>query len=946
MGRIIEAKAVISAEDRTGKVFDQIARKFKEVGKGAKVSAEIAKMNRSLKGAQDTLKGIDKYRADRGGFYEARKQMLATRAAAVEAAAALARTAKPTREQEQGLRRMERAAEDATRAFERQRSVVLSSRHALTQSGVSIGNLIRDHDRLGKVVDRTSAAIKRQHALAKAEGGLAAGMGETGRREHARIARDRYLVDGMGAAGRSARERAETERRTRAEERAARWADRREAATVLGAGGAVIAGHHGKQIARDAITSAADFDLAVRKQRVFTDLSASDQAGLLAQAKQIGQETQFSNIDVVKAQTAAMQGLPAGFSSTLKAEVAQGIIANVRNFSTLMETDLKEGSEIIRGYLQQTGKDISTKEKALFEANKATNQLVKMAKLGGMSGEDVSQFLKFAASPGTAAGLSPETMMSLAALARRGGLRGDEAGTFIRATSAKLVSPTGPGLAALNAAGIKFSDYVSMPERLSTSALEGQFQMKLGKGFTPSVRKRLDAINADQSLIGDRGKYTEAVVSAVGDILGKTKGGKVRASDTQKAAKAIGDFHKVSAQSVDTERLLNDAMSKDMTLAQLNAWLTDKHGGKGAITQRQWDEFKAARQQIGSAADDPDWAKKKADEVFAGLGGAVENLKGSFENLVLTIGNANAGLIKWAADRMGAGLDSFSKLPEGAQQGLSLGAGAALTGASAWGTLALMKRLLGLGGAVGGAATGGAAAASGAGAAAASGAAGAGAAGVAGRAGMALPALAGAGVALPLIGTAAIGGALIYGSDHSKALAHGGRPTGTMNPSDVLPGLSGAEGASAPGRSKILDWWRSSMPTWAGGGPSSPIPVEVKALPSGADASGQTSALTNTLDKAASASATAANGGQPIEATVKPDQITARVTEAVPVTGEASVAVESKLNVSVSLNEPMLQAKIESAAGRAVAKIPLSSSGSRPGAVSMPGAAAAPGAAK
>ncbi|MFC6777222.1 hypothetical protein [Methylobacterium gregans] len=39
-------------------------------------------------------------------------------------------------------------------------------------------------------------------------------------------------------------------------------------------------------------------------------------------------------------------------------------------------------------------------------------------------------------------------------------------------------------------------------------------------------------------------------------------------------------------------------MSKNMTLPQLNAWLTDKHGGKGAITQKQWDEFKAAREQI------------------------------------------------------------------------------------------------------------------------------------------------------------------------------------------------------------------------------------------------------------------------------------------------------------------------------------------------------------
>ena len=52
MGRIIEAKAVISAEDRTGKAFDAIARKFKDVGKAAKVSAEVGKLAKQLDAAQ------------------------------------------------------------------------------------------------------------------------------------------------------------------------------------------------------------------------------------------------------------------------------------------------------------------------------------------------------------------------------------------------------------------------------------------------------------------------------------------------------------------------------------------------------------------------------------------------------------------------------------------------------------------------------------------------------------------------------------------------------------------------------------------------------------------------------------------------------------------------------------------------------------------------------
>lgn len=41
MTKITDAKAVISAEDKTGKIFDQIAAKFKGVEKSAKALAKV-----------------------------------------------------------------------------------------------------------------------------------------------------------------------------------------------------------------------------------------------------------------------------------------------------------------------------------------------------------------------------------------------------------------------------------------------------------------------------------------------------------------------------------------------------------------------------------------------------------------------------------------------------------------------------------------------------------------------------------------------------------------------------------------------------------------------------------------------------------------------------------------------------------------------------------------
>lgn len=557
---------------------------------------------------------------------------------------------------------------------------------ALANSG--LGNKFgNDLVRLGlgaKEIDKVSAAFK-GHANAAGIAGKASSWTKE------QVSQVRLWESATVAALRNVRREHEALARTMAEKRSIRNAAIGGAAM----GASAIALHKGKDIGKKAVVSAAEFDIGVRKQRAFTDISADDQSRLIEQAKKIGQETQFSNLDVVKAQTKSMQGLPSSFSPKLKAEVAEGILENVKNYAMAMEADLETSAEAIRGYLQATGKDISTKSKALAEANKASNQLVKMAKIGGMSDEDVQQFMKFAASSGTTAGLSSETMMSLAALARRGGLRGDEAGTFVRSASAKMVSPTKQGIAALNAAGINFSDYVKMPGKLDVSQLEGQFKIDQGKSFTPEVRARLEKLLADKAVIGDRGTFTEKVTEAVQPLYGKTKKGKMAAADRAKIAKTAGQFHKLSAETVDTEGLLDAAMTKKMTLAQLNAWLTDKHGGKGAITQRQWDEFRTSRETLKKTGDDPEFAAKIAKEIMGGLGGSFENLKGSVENVILSLGQAFDGPLKAGMDKVGNLLDSFSNLSTETRQVAALFAGLVAAGGGIYGAVTFMKAVSG-----------------------------------------------------------------------------------------------------------------------------------------------------------------------------------------------------------------------------------------------------------
>ncbi len=644
----MRARAIIEAVDKTGKTFDNIAGKMKAVDKAAAALGKATGMSKLGKQADavaaslQKVSAIDAFRGSQASFASARTAFRDAATNVARLGAEMAKAERPTAALGREYAKAQREVRSASAAFEAQKSAVIANKRALEQAGVPLSKLAAQERQLAAATNTATAALHRRHAA---------------------------LLRSQG---------------------------RREAAGTLAAGAGVSLAAKAPGFVGKVASTVADFDIAIRKQREFTDISeAAQKGGLLPQANKIAQATQFSNLDIVKAQTKAMQGLPSNITGDLKAEIGEGIIENVKNYALVMEADMEKAAEAIRSYLQSTGKDISTKEKALFEANKATNQLVKMAKLGGMSDEDVQQYIKYAAASGTAAGLTPESMMSIAAVARRAGLRGDEAGTFMRSTASKLVAPTKDGLAALNAAGIDHNKFVRMPGKLDVNGLQGQFRNGMGLEFTPQTRANLEKILADKGLIGDRGKFTTAVTGAVEGQMSKTKKGTMKPADRVNVAKAAGKFHQMSSESVDAEGLLDAVMQSKMTLAQLNAFLTNKHGGKGAITAAQREEYVASRKSLGGAGDDPDFAKKKADAIMAGVGGSFEQAKGAIEQFVLSVGRANEGLIKFGADKFSDALGLFDKLPDGGKQALSLGAGAAALYGGAKGAMKLSGLITG-----------------------------------------------------------------------------------------------------------------------------------------------------------------------------------------------------------------------------------------------------------
>src|ERR1700712_4062230 len=123
MAKIIEAKEVISAEDKTGAVFDTIAKKIDGIGKSAKSSKAIDAMSKAIERAKIQMVAIDKFDMSRGNLAMARQRFNETKTSVEQAARAMSAAVKPTRELETNYRRAQKAASAASREFENQRNI-------------------------------------------------------------------------------------------------------------------------------------------------------------------------------------------------------------------------------------------------------------------------------------------------------------------------------------------------------------------------------------------------------------------------------------------------------------------------------------------------------------------------------------------------------------------------------------------------------------------------------------------------------------------------------------------------------------------------------------------------------------------------------------------------------------------------------------------------------
>jgi len=119
VAKIIEAKAVITADDKTGAVFDKVAKKIDQIAKSAKTAKAVDDMTKALGRAREQMAAIDRYTNARPAFDAAQARLRAAQAEAKSVAETMKSISAPNAKAAAAeMRRVQIAAEQASRRTE------------------------------------------------------------------------------------------------------------------------------------------------------------------------------------------------------------------------------------------------------------------------------------------------------------------------------------------------------------------------------------------------------------------------------------------------------------------------------------------------------------------------------------------------------------------------------------------------------------------------------------------------------------------------------------------------------------------------------------------------------------------------------------------------------------------------------------------------------------
>lgn len=621
-----------------------------KLGKGA--SPEVQRLVKQLDHLRKKSGAIENFADTRRGLKDVGLALKGARGELTRVEAALKATATPTKKLQQDLLRAKSAVKGATDAFNMQKQSVSAAERVIRSFSVSSAqNLTNSQKQIRSQVAQTIREIRR--------------LKQEEEKKPPRNPRD-GVTRGLGS-------------------------------TILGG----YAAYEGKNLAQRSFFEAVEFNRVAAYQAALGDLGDEDRAKLNRQAEKIGGDTRFSNADVVTAQTTVLQR---GIRDT---QTIMDLTKNVTDYALAMGVTLEEAADTVTG--SALSKRIDLKDTKAI--GNFVDFMVWMAKNGGMSDEDVRQFVKYGGAPTTGAKLPDEYMAAMGMILRRSNVRGDEAGVFARAAASKLVAPTKKGRDALTSMGIDYNAFTAIDSMNADGVgimMKNNFGVRLTDEMKAAVKDLIDngefmdpETGLNRSVISDSGEFVTQMSDILGPLFADRKGN-VAAADAKALAKALADYQKYSVDSVDATGLLNAIAASNPTLGNLNAFFTDKQGGRANMIFQQWPLFQEMLQKMQNTPSGV--ANKIGTEANAELFGDWTKLVGTFETTLTRVGQDFEEVTRPLINFTNGVLDGFLQLDKTTRQLIVAFGAAAVT----FGAFAAGKGLLGL---LGGGLRGGGAAA-------------------------------------------------------------------------------------------------------------------------------------------------------------------------------------------------------------------------------------------
>ncbi|MGB9825993.1 MAG: phage tail tape measure protein, partial [Desulfofundulus sp.] len=255
----------------------------------------------------------------------------------------------------------------------------------------------------------------------------------------------------------------------------------RAAGTVITAAGAGIAAGLGAAVAKSA-----DFGAQMAKVQVLSDATAEEIQKLRQAALEIGPTMGFSADQA----SAAMQQLAA---SGYNAQQITAMLPAVMSAAAAAGEDLGLATELVASQLQSY-------KMSATQAGHVSDMLAQAANISAVGLQDLNYSLKYAGPVAASVGISFEELTAAIAVMGNQGIKGEQAGTTLRAALLRLIDPPKEARVALQQLGISITD--SHGKMRPLADIIGQLQTKM-KGMTDAQKAQtLSTIFSTEAVSG------------------------------------------------------------------------------------------------------------------------------------------------------------------------------------------------------------------------------------------------------------------------------------------------------------------------------------------------------------------------------------------------------------------------------------------------------------